>query len=67
MAMNRGNKVGGSVGRNCPRIMGGERKRARLFTAAGEEAMRGGAARRRAGAALDERHDAVLYEHPLQS
>jgi hypothetical protein len=42
--------------------MGGERKRARLFTAAGEEAIWRDAARRRAGAALDERHEAVLCE-----
>jgi hypothetical protein len=55
-------KVDGSVGRNCPRIMGGERKRARLFTAAREEAIWRDAARRRAGAALDERHEAVLCE-----
>nr|AQA29586.1 diguanylate phosphodiesterase [Zea mays] len=55
-------KVGGSVGRNCQRIMRRERKRVRLFTAAGEEAMWRDAARRRAGAALDERHEAVLCE-----
>jgi hypothetical protein len=34
-----------SVGRNCQRIIRGERKQARLFTAAGEGAMRRGAGR----------------------